>query len=69
MVEDALDYQRRRGWAEPFLTIVSLRMPHATGEGARLNHYDYGAWEREPPELFDYYNSIGHDDALMRHET
>jgi hypothetical protein len=66
VVDDALEYQRQRGWAEPFLSIVSLRMPHAIGEGARLNGYDYGAWAHEPPELFDYYNAIRHDDALMR---
>jgi membrane-anchored protein YejM (alkaline phosphatase superfamily) len=66
VVDDALDYHRQRGWSEPFFTIVSLRMPHATGEGARLNGYDYGPWPHEPPELFNYYNAIRHDDGLMR---
>ncbi len=66
VIADALAYQARRGWAEPFLQIVSLRMPHAIGEGARINRLDYGRWEAEPPELRDYYNAIAHDDALMR---
>jgi sulfatase-like protein len=65
VVADALRYQNQRAWAEPFLQVVSLRMPHAIGEGARVNHIDYGAFGREPPELRDYYNAIRHDDQLM----
>ncbi len=62
----ALDYQRKRNWAEPFLQIVSLKMPHAIGEGARVNKLNYGAWEGEPADLRDYYNGIRHDDILMQ---
>jgi hypothetical protein len=61
----ALDYQRRRGWQQPFLQIVSLKMPHAIGEGARVNKLDYGDWGSEPEDLKDYYNGIRHDDDLM----
>lgn len=66
VVDAALEYQRQRGWAEPFLQIVSLRMPHAVGEGARVNRLDHGPWPAEPPELHDYYNGIRHDDGLMQ---
>jgi sulfatase-like protein len=65
VIADALAYQEQRHWAEPFLQIVSLRMPHAIGEGARINHLDHGPWQGEPPELRDYHNAIVHDDALM----
>jgi sulfatase-like protein len=65
VLAEALRYQSQRAWAEPFLQIVSLRMPHAIGEGARFNHFDYGAFEHEPRELRDYYNAIRHDDQLM----
>ena len=66
VITEALAYQHERRWAEPFLQIVSLRMPHAIGEGARINELDYGSWKDEPPELRDYYNAIVHDDGLMR---
>jgi len=65
VVAQALEYQQERGWAEPFLQIVSLKMPHAIGEGARINKLSYGKWENEPPRLHDYYNGIRHNDILI----
>lgn len=62
----ALDYQRKRAWAQPFLQIVSLKMPHAIGEGARVNKLDYGDWGSGAADLKDYFNGIRHDDGLIQ---
>jgi glucan phosphoethanolaminetransferase (alkaline phosphatase superfamily) len=64
LVDQAIAYQEARSWAEPFLQIVSLKMPHAIGEGARINRLSYDEWQNEPAALRDYYNGIRHDDVL-----
>lgn len=65
VVAEAVAYQTQRGWAEPFLQIVSIKMPHAIGEGARVNRLSYDKWENEPERLHHYYNGIRHDDLLI----
>lgn len=66
VVAQALAYQRHRAWKEPFFQVVSLKMPHAIGEGARVNGLNYDAWVGEPEDLHDYYNGIRHDDILIQ---
>ena len=66
VIAQALDYQQRRSWKEPFFQVVSLKMPHAIGEGARVNELHYDDWAGEPEDLHDYYNGIRHDDILIQ---
>jgi hypothetical protein len=66
VVDQALAYQKHRAWKEPFFQVVSLKMPHAIGEGARVNELHYDAWAGEPEDLHDYYNGIRHDDILIQ---
>ncbi len=60
-----VEYLEGRNWQQPFLTCVSLKMPHFLGQGAKLNGFRFLNDRLPNDRLINYYNAIYHDDQLM----